>query len=326
MPPIQSSKNFLIQAAGAALQWRLLLLWTALLLLPTLILTLPFWSMLGEQFDHAVNGAELARRLDFLAVSDLMLAVKHAMPALSAAAVVAGLLALLLMPLQSGMLVTAARVRLAREGGQDRGQDRASAGFGALVTGGFALYGRMLRVLVWAVVPLGAALALGGAALHGAGVHNESAILGADAQRLTRAALALAVIVFLLADVTLDAARAMLAVDARRTSAVKAWWRGVLLLRRRPGGIAGWLCITIAGLLVAALLTVMRIRLAGGGAGAGGMIALFLLTQLAALALAWMRGARLFSLIALASQAVGVTRNPALPLDDALDVRARARA
>jgi hypothetical protein len=318
MPPIQSSKNVLIQAAGAALQWRLLLLWTALLLLPTLILALPFWSMLGEQFDHAVNGAELARRLDFLAVSDLMLAVKHAMPALSAAAVVAGLLALLLMPLQSAMLVTAARVRLS--------DSRASAGFGALVTGGFTLYGRMLRVLVWAVVPLGAALALGGAALHGAGVHNESAILGADAQRLTRAALALAVLLFLLADVTLDAARAMLAVDARRTSAVNAWWRGVLLLRRRPGGIAGWLCITIAGLLAAALLTVMRIRFAGAGAGAGGLIALFLLTQLAALALAWMRGARLFSLIALASREAGVTRNTALPPEDALDVRARARA
>lgn len=307
MNPTQTTPDLLARGAGAALQWRLLLSWSAALLLPAAVLTLPVLNLLSEQLDHAVGGAALARRLDFLALSDLALALQHAMPALNTAGIAAALLALLLMPLQSAMLAVAARVRLA---GPAHG--RASAGFGALLTGGFAGYGRMLRMLVWAIVPLGAALALGAAALHGAHIHNGSAILSADAARLNHGALVLAVLLFLFADLTLDAGRAALAAEAQRTSAVKAWWRGLRLLARRPvAAIGAWLLITAAGLLLAALLAVARIRLAGIGAGTGGLVALFLLTQLAALTLAWMRGARLFVLIVLTRERLAAA--PARP-------------
>ena len=53
-----------IRAARAALQWRLLALWTIALLLPTLALALPFWSHFSASLDHSVHAAELAQRLD----------------------------------------------------------------------------------------------------------------------------------------------------------------------------------------------------------------------------------------------------------------------
>ena len=39
---------------------------------------------------------------------------------------------------------------------------------------------------------------------------------------------------FVLAHVTIEAGRAVLAADPSRRSAVKAWWRGVVLFARRP--------------------------------------------------------------------------------------------
>jgi len=87
--------------------------------------------------------------------------------------------------------------------------------------------------------------------------------------------------------------------ERRRTSAVLAWWGGVKLLLRRPLALLGsYLVITALGLAIAALLALARLRVPA--LGAGGTAAAFLLTQLAVLALGWMRSARLFALIALA--------------------------
>ncbi|WP_219117485.1 hypothetical protein [Janthinobacterium sp. UMAB-56] len=103
-------------------------------------------------------------------------------------------------------------------------------------------------------------------------------------------------LLFLLASATLDAGRAALAVDRRRTSAIKAWWRGLGMLRRRPlACLAIYLVITLLGLTLYALLGVARLKLAAPGPQAS--VAGLLVTQLAALVLAWMRSARLFALI-----------------------------
>ncbi|WP_215406146.1 hypothetical protein [Janthinobacterium sp. JC611] len=271
------------RASRAALQWRLLLLWAGLPLIPTILAVIPLWRTLSAGLDQAVHAAALAHQLDLMTVADLVANAGRNGAAVSQAAVIGIVLALLLSPLLSGLVVTAARAP-------------APLGFAPLLTGAFSEYGRMLRMLLWSIVPLGLALAIGAGALKLADKHAAKAILEADADLARHLALLLAGLLFLLACATLDAGRAALAVDRRRTSAVKAWWRGLDMLRRRPlACLAIYLVITLPGLALYALLGVARLNLAAPGPLA--IVAGLLVTQLAALVLAWMRSARLFALI-----------------------------
>lgn len=65
----------LVDAARAALQWRLLLLWLACLLLPAALAALPVWMLLARELDHSVHVPALARALDMIALTDLSTAV-----------------------------------------------------------------------------------------------------------------------------------------------------------------------------------------------------------------------------------------------------------
>lgn len=278
-----SSLALTMRASRAALQWRLLLLWAGLLLIPTIIAVIPIWRTLSASLDHAAHAAALAHRLDLMSLADLVANARGNGAAIGQGAIAAVVLTLLLSPLLSGLVVTAARAT-------------APPGFAPLLTGAFSEYGRMLRMLLWSIVPLGVALAIGAGALKLADRQAAKAILEADADLLHQLALLFTGLLFLLACATLDAGRAALAVDRRRTSAVKAWWRGLGMLRRRPlASLAVYLLITLLGLALYALLGVARLNVAAPGplAIAGGL----LLTQLAALVLAWMRSARLFALI-----------------------------
>ncbi|MEF2267298.1 hypothetical protein V3C40_10920 [Janthinobacterium sp. LS2A] len=271
------------RASRAALQWRLLLLWAGLLLIPAIVAVIPIWRTLSASLDQAVHAAALAQQLDLMTLADLAANASRNGAAISQAAIAGIVLTLLLSPLLSGLVVTAARAP-------------APLGFGPLLTGAFSAYGRMLRMLLWSIVPLGLALAIGAGALKLADKHAATAILEADADLARHLALLFAGVLFLLACATLDAGRAALAVDRRRTSAVKAWWRGLGMLRRRPlACLAIYLAITVLGLALYALLGVARLNLAGPGPLA--IVAGLLATQLAALVLAWMRSARLFALI-----------------------------
>jgi hypothetical protein len=272
-----------MRAARAALQWRLLLLWAVLLLLPTLAVALPMWQLLGAGLDHSVHSAALAARLDGVALADLMLARARYGAALGNGALVALALTLLLSPLLSGMSITAARSARA-------------PGFRALVAGGAQEYPRLLRMLVWAVIPLGLAGAAANMAIEAAQRHADAAILPADADRAGMLAMIAAGLLVLLAQATLDAGRATLARDQRRKSAVVAWFAGWKLLARRPLATLGvYLLITVAGLAVAALLALARAHLPP--LGAGGFAGALALTQLAVASVAWLRSARLFAMM-----------------------------
>jgi hypothetical protein len=274
-------------AAKAALQWRLLLWWAILLLLPTFVASLPVWQMLGENLDHSAYAARLAERLDLIAVGDLLnSAHEHYASALGNGAVVALLLTLLLSPLLSSMSLAAARAR-----------DR--LGFMALLASGAQGYARMLRVLLVALIPLGIAGALSGAAFHVAGKTAETAILESDALHASHVALAVSAVLMLLAHATVDSARALLGNDRRRRSAFLAWWHACRLLVRRPLAVLGvYLVVTVVGLAVALLLALARAHVpALGGAGTLGAL---VLGQLLVLVLGWTRNARLFALMAVA--------------------------
>ncbi|WP_292041622.1 hypothetical protein [Massilia sp. UBA6681] len=277
-----------LRALGAALrpalQWRLLLLWLLALLLPTLVAALPFWTMLGAAFDRSVHATALAQRLDGVAIADLIgLHSQHA-SAVSAGGIVALAMTLLLSPFLTGAAISAARAP-------------APLAFAALAAGGVREYGRLLRMLLWAIVPLGAAVFLGG---MGASVAEQpGAVLESSASNAALTASLIAALLVLLAHATIDAGRAVLALDRRRSSAVLAWCDGLGLIVRRPFAVVGvYAAITALGLLLAGALAVARLNVPALGAGSflGGL----LLAQLAVLALAWMRCARLFGLMELA--------------------------
>jgi hypothetical protein len=275
----------LVRAAGAALQWRLALLWTMVLLLPTAVSALPMWQLLSASFDHSVHAAALATSLDLNAISDLMVANRRNGTGIGNGNLLGLLLTLLLSPLLAGMTIHAARAP-------------ARPGFGALIGGGMQEYARLLRMLAWAIVPLGIVAAIAAGAFGAAHGWIEKAVLESEASHARLIATCIAALLFAIADASLDAGRAVLASDRRRKSAVNAWWSGFRLLLRRPVATLGtYLVITGAGLAIAALVAVARLNVAP--LGLGGWLGAFLLTQLAVIVLGWMRSARLFAMLEL---------------------------
>jgi len=276
----------LLKAMRAALQWRLMLWWALLLLLPTLAASLPVWQMLAANLDNSVYAPQLAERLDMLAIADLMGAVRDRFGiAMSAGGIVALALTLLLSPLLAGMSIHAARATR-------------RPGFIDLLAGGAQEYARMFRMMVWSLIPLIVVGVVAGIAFKVAGKSAERAVLESDADRASHIALMATAVVFVLVHATLDAGRALLANERRRRSAIVAWWGGVRLMLRRPLSLLGvYVLVTGVGLVVAALLAVARIHVPA--LGGGGTIGAVLLTQLAVLVLGWMRSARLFAMMAL---------------------------
>jgi hypothetical protein len=275
-----------LRATRGALQWRVLLWWAVLLLLPTIVATLPVWQMLSASLDHSVYAARLAERLDMIAFADIMGAARERYAAaLGMGGLVALALTLLLSPLLSGMVVAASRAPRRLESG-------------ALLAAGAQEYPRLARMLAWSVVPLGVAGLLGAGAYRLAGQAAETALLESEAERAAHLALLATAVLLVLAHATVDVGRAVLAADRRRTSAVAAWWHGCGLLARRPLALLGtYLAVTAGGVVIAALLAFARTRVPA--LGTAGTIVAVVLAQLAVLVLGWMRAARLFALLVL---------------------------
>lgn len=269
-------------AAGAALQWRLMLLWLAGLLVPTFVFALPVKMTLGAQLDQSLQAAGLATGFDTGAFSDVFMALQPVMPTLQGAGVAAMLLALLISPLLTGMAITA--IRSGRK-----------PGFGELLSGGLAEYGRLFRMLIVAGIVLGLALAAGSALIAAVAMGADKAIVESELEWPGRWAMIGAVVLFVLAHATIESGRAQFAADDRLRSALRAWGRGVMQLFRRPLATLGlYLLVTVVGLLLVALFA--RWRIAMPAASGLGFLAAFLVAQLVSLATAWMRTARLYAL------------------------------
>ena len=109
-------------------------------------------------------------------------------------------------------------------------------------------------------------------------------------------------LLLLLAHAGIEAGRGWLATDARLRSALKAWWRGMKLLFRRPLAVlSAYLLPTLCSLLLALAMVALRQRVDAGGLG-GFLLALLLACAIAG-SLAWGKVARLFALRALAADA-----------------------
>ncbi len=274
------------RAARGAFQWRLMLLWTAWLLIPTLIMVMPAWTLLGGAMDHSVYSATLAKELDLTAIADILgLQGKNA-DGFTSATIVAIVLTLLISPLLSGMAATAARAE-------------STLGMRDLTAGGLREYPRMLRMMVCALIPLGVAFMLAGAIMSGVEKAQHAAALESDAEMYGHLGMLAAGLLLILAHATVDAGRAALTIERRRTSAFKAWWDGVKMLVKRPFATIGtYLVISLFGLIVAAVFVLLRTHLPYMGMASfiGGIV----LTMLVVAAIGWMRSARLFAMVELA--------------------------
>src|ERR1700689_4693120 len=96
-------------ALRRALQWRLLLWWVLLTLLPALALLLPAWNTLSSQFDHTVHSAEWAQHWDFMMMGDLAMVMATGQDVFAGSGRTAMLLLLAVIPLLNGLFIANSR-------------------------------------------------------------------------------------------------------------------------------------------------------------------------------------------------------------------------
>jgi hypothetical protein len=275
------SLGALFGAPVAALQWRLLLLWTLLLLLPTVVAALPLLRTLSQLLDHSVHADAWAQHFDALMFGDTVRGVMNSGSGVQGGFIAGAVLTVLLAPLLNGMAVGAGRAGR-------------PLGFGHLLQSGVVEYGRMFRLMLWTALPYAAALWAAKWSMDLLDDKTEVAVLESQAQASTHGLLALAVLFVVLAQVIADSGRAAFIADVGLRSATKALWRGFVQLVRRPvSSLLVYVVVTVVGFGVAFALGVARVHVTTVGVG---VLLGFLLMQVAVMAMAWARVGRVFAL------------------------------
>jgi hypothetical protein len=294
------------RAFRAALAWRLLLLWTAALLVPAALAALPMWRWLVTLLDFSPAAADFARKFDVLVFEDLSVAWGYVEPPLVGAAAMAALAALLVNPWLTGMTMAAAS-----DGG------RLSAA--SLFQRGFSWYGRALRIWLLSLVPWGIVAVVSSMTFKSAGDYAERAVRQAEALRASRGAALATLVLSVLVHVCIEIARAELAADPQLRSVLRAFSRGAARAARHPLLVLGlYAATTAASLAVAGVFLLVRLRIDGATPVTFG--AAFIVAELAVAAIGWGRASRLFALTELARSRTiefdGPTDTPLIPVED----------
>jgi hypothetical protein len=298
-------------AFGQALDWRLLTLFTTIVLATTSIAAFPVWRTMASVFDDSPRAADFARAFDPLAFEDLAMAFVRSGAPIAGATLVALIAAVLSWPLLAGIAVAAARAPAPRS-------------VVGLLAGGLQYYSRMLRIGVVALGPLLVVGGVGALAFRVARRHAAHAILESQGTLGWRLALALSLVVFVVVHATLELGRAAYGADDELRSGWQAWLRGVVLTARHPLRVLGaYLGTTLVSYAVALPLLAFRLRVSGPSAAE--LVLGFVLAQLAVAALGWGRAARLSALTALSRGHSPVSVTPA-DAPEALAADARAVA
>lgn len=298
MANIQSrrvSSAAVVRAALAAVQWRLLLLWTLLLWLPTAVVGLPLWSKLGELLNHSVHAQAWAEHLSPVMFGDAAVAMSDDTGWFHGVAMLGLLITLLLMPFLNGMIVGSGRAGRA-------------LGFSHLLQCGIVEYGRMFRLMLWSLLPYVVMAVLASFAFDAADKVGEHAVLESKADSASHMALWLTVVLLLLTQAIVESARAAFVADAGLRSATRALGRGVMQLLRRP--LSSLLCvlaISVIGYLIAAVLGIARAH--SPAIGLVGTVLAVLLAQLVVIAIGWTHVARVFTLAEVARSLPGSRRS-----------------
>lgn len=287
------------RAPLAAMQWRLLLLWVMLLLLPTAVVSLPLWRALSGLLDHSVHVQAWATQFSGLMFGDTMAALGDSADALRGAALLGLLLTMLLSPFLNGMVI---------------GSGRAGRvlGFSHLLQCGIVEYGRMFRLMLWSILPYAAMATLIGFAFHAVDRIDSKAVLESQVDSASHIATAVAVLLFVLAQAIVESGRAAFIADNGLRSATRAFGRGFMQLLRRPfSTLLCYVLISLVGYAIALALGVGRLHTPA--IGVGGLVLAVLLAQLVVLVLGWVRVARLFALAEVARSLTSSRRGGGLP-------------
>jgi hypothetical protein len=272
-------------AVRRALQWRLLLWWVLLTLLPALALLLPVWNTLSSQLDHTVHSAEWAQSWDFMMMGDLGTVMGREQEVFAGSSRTAVLLLLVMIPLLNGLFIANSR-------------STAPMTMGELLREGLRYYWRMFRMMLIALIPLAIALVVIRLSNKGVSHYSERAILQSDVDHVKWVAQGLCLIIFAIANASVDAGRASLALEPTRRSAFKAWWRGLKLVLRHPlRSVVLYLGIT--ALAAVALMIALGLRVELRNASFMGLVLGLLIAQIMAATIAWMHYARLFGMVEL---------------------------
>jgi len=286
-PTSLSVRSALGEGLRGAMQWRLWLLWIGASLACALIAALPAWNWLADGLNHSVQAKAIASGQAPIPLLDLLMSRTAPLGVLGESTTVAAVLMLLLSPLLAGATLAAIR-------------SRTRPGFGDLLRGALSEYGPLLRMLLWSAIPLGLALMVMSVIIGANESAHEHAIEASAVTTGRNIAFVVGGVLFVLAHASLEAGRGWLATDGRLRSALKAWWRGLKLLARRPIAVLlAWLVTTALGLALALLFA--WLRQFAGGAGIGGFLLAMLLGCGIAAGLAWGRIARLYAMSALAA-------------------------
>jgi hypothetical protein len=288
----------LVSAPLAAMQWRLLLLWTLLLLLPTALVSLPFWRALSGAIDHSIHVQAWASRLSATMFGDAMAAINIS-SWINGLAILGVSLTLLLSPFLNGMVIGSGRAGRA-------------LGFSHLLQCGIVEYGRMFRVMLWSILPYAIMGALIGVALHFAHDIGDKAVLQSRADGALHIAIFLAVVVFVVVQAVVESSRAAFIADTGLRSATRALGRGFMQVLRRPfSSLLSYLLISVIGYAIALALGVARINTPA--LGVVGLVLAILLTQLIVLVIGWVRVARLLALAEVGRSLHGSRRGSGIP-------------
>jgi hypothetical protein len=280
-----AGRSSFVGAAWGALQWRLLLLWIVGLLLPTLVVAIPVWRALSFLLDHNVHVGGLAHGLQGMLMTDTIIGLGKDRGG-SGAALVGLSLTVLLSPFLTGMAIASGRAGR-------------PLSFGHLLQGGIVEYGRMFRLLLWSLPAYAIVAAVAHVAFHLADDRIEKAVLESQANIASHIALAAAVIVFVVIQLVVEAARAQFIADLGLRSATRAMGRGLRQLFRRPlSTLLTYLVISIVGYAIVFAIAMARIRTTP--ADLVGLLLALLLVQLGVAVTGWMRTARLFALAEIA--------------------------
>lgn len=270
-----------------ALQWRLLFLWWASLLLPGFLAAHPVGHYLSSRLDHSTRAKDVVASMD-ASVVDL---IHHLGDSGAGEAALMGLLGavvalLFLAPFMAGAMVAAAR-------------SDEPLPLHRLLAGAGEMYGRMLRTTLCGLVPVGIGAALAGAALKAAQSLSSKAIWETQAQRNFRILAVVAAAVFFLFHLLVDTARAQFAAEPARRSALLALWSAVRLFLRQPLRVLAVGALgSGVGLGIAALAMALRFRIEQ--AGPFSISVAWMLAQAAHLSIGWGRAARIFGVAELA--------------------------
>lgn len=272
---------------GSFRHWRIFLLAWLCGLVAASFLAWPVSGLFNRALGSNPDAERIVSSQDIAPIADAVMGLGggndiSGLVAIGQGLALALLLAVLLTPWLTGMLVASLR----------RGR---ALGFGELWLGGWQEYGRQFRLLLVALIPLavagGIAFAIGAWARHG----EETRILQSVGEQRMEVAKWIAVIVWLLAWSSVEAGRAAFAADPGLRSALRAWLRGLRLMLRRPLSV---LLIVIATAAIGGGLALLLQQPALRSAGASGVM-IWLLAQLAVLAIWWARTARMTALAAI---------------------------